>query len=95
MFKLAPFILWEFKSSEASSINEVENSINWLVIGFSLVRDVLALDQVYLERVQFVSEEWTQERSVAAEGEVQVVDCNRLHLVEFPSILFVFLGFKK
>ena len=59
VFEFASFILWEFKSSEASSINKVEHSIDWLVIWFSLIRDVFTLNKVYLERVQFVSEERT------------------------------------
>lgn len=60
MHEPAVGLLWHLESLERFAIDELARSVDGLVPWFRLERDVLAVDQVDLERVQLLAQELSQ-----------------------------------
>ena len=82
LLEAARSLLRHLPSLEFTTIDKFEDRVDRLVSGLCLVRDVLARDQVNLQRVQLASEEGVQQRLVNRYRYLQVVDGRCLAFVK-------------
>jgi hypothetical protein len=72
LIKFTRCLLRLFKGFELSLINKFKNRKYWLILGLRLVRHIFASNKVHLERVQFVPQEFIQERLVNMNSDVEI-----------------------
>ena len=71
-------LLREVEGSERSAIDETYHTVNRLVFVLCLIRDVLAREEVYLNRIELLSQELTEERLIRLDLEGQVMQLHQL-----------------
>lgn len=93
--KAASWLLGHLKCFELLAVDKFELGMDGFVFGLSFERNVLGGDQVNLERVELLGEEFGQQWLLRLDPNAHVVQLLRLQLVKSPVEIYLVFWEKK